>query len=89
LLAVIGSPYGKAYFQKASKQTTNLASINQKQLKAFKVFQPLLSEQDRIVAYLNDLQAKVSMLKVAQTRTSTTLDAMLPSILDKAFKGEL
>lgn len=89
LLAVIGSPYGKAYFQKASKQTTNLASINQKQLKAFKVFQPPLSEQDRIVAYLNNLQAKVSMLKVVQTRTSTTLDAMLPSILDKAFRGEL
>ncbi|SRR6266487_1500637 len=89
LLAIISSPYGKAYFQGASKQTTNLASINQKQLKAFKVFQPPLSEQDRIVAYLNDLQAKVSMLKVAQIRTSTVLDAMLPSILDKAFKGEL
>lgn len=89
LLAVISSPYGKAYFQRASKQTTNLASINQKQLKAFKVFQPPLSEQDRIVAYLNDLQTKVSMSKAAQTRSSTTLDALLPSILDKAFKGEL
>jgi type I restriction enzyme S subunit len=89
LLAVISSPYGKAYFQGASKQTTNLASINQKQLKAFKVFQPPLSEQDSIVAYLNDLQAKVSMLKAAQTRTSMALDAILPSILDKAFKGEL
>jgi type I restriction enzyme S subunit len=34
LAALISSPIGKAYFQQASKQTTNLASINQRQLKA-------------------------------------------------------
>ena len=38
LCALIGSSYGKEYFQSASKQTTNLASINQRQLKAFLVF---------------------------------------------------
>src|SRR5205823_8715305 len=49
LAALIGSPYGKAYFQAASKQTTNLATINQAQLKAFKLVRPPLPEQRRIV----------------------------------------
>jgi type I restriction enzyme S subunit len=86
---LIGSPVGKAYFQDASKQTTNLASINQRQLKAFRVFQPPLPEQRRIVAELDALQAEVDALKRLQAETAAELDALLPSILDKAFKGEL
>jgi type I restriction enzyme S subunit len=50
---------------------------------------PPISEQRRIVVYLDDLQAKVDALKKLQTETAAELDAMLPSILDKAFKGEL
>jgi type I restriction enzyme, S subunit len=52
---------------------------------------PLLSieEQQTFVAYLDSLQAKVNGLKNLQAETSTELDALLPSILDKAFKGEL
>ena len=42
-----------------------------------------------IVAYLDNLQAKVDHLKELQAKTSAELDALLPSILDKAFKGEL
>lgn len=86
---LISSPVGKTYFQEASKQTTNLASINQRQLKAFKVFQPPLVEQRRIVAELDALQAEVDALKRLQAETATELGALLPAILDKAFKGEL
>jgi type I restriction enzyme S subunit len=50
---------------------------------------PSLEEQRRIAAYLDDLQAKVDALKKLQAETATELDALLPSILDKAFKGEL
>jgi type I restriction enzyme S subunit len=89
LAALIGSPVGKAYFQEASKQTTNLASINQRQLKAFRIVQPPLSEQNRIVSYLDSLQAKVDTLKRLQAETAAELDALLPAILDRAFKGEL
>jgi type I restriction enzyme S subunit len=35
------------------------------------------------------VKTKVDQLKVLQAKTSTELDALLPSILDKAFKGEL
>ena len=48
-----------------------------------------LSEQRRIVAYLDGLQAKVDALKRLQAETATELNAILPSVLDKAFKGEL
>ena len=42
-----------------------------------------------IVAYLGNLQEKVGALKRWQTETAAELDAMLPSILGRAFKGEL
>jgi type I restriction enzyme, S subunit len=48
-----------------------------------------LDEQRRIVAYLDGLQAKVNGLRELQSETQEELDALLPSVLDKAFKGEL
>jgi type I restriction enzyme S subunit len=35
------------------------------------------------------LQAKVDAAKGLQNETDAELDALLPSILDRAFKGEL
>ena len=48
-----------------------------------------IGEQRRIVEYLDGLQANVDELKVFQAQTSAGLDALMPSILNKAFKGEL
>lgn len=48
-----------------------------------------LPEQRRIVAYLDNLQAKVDALKRLQAETAAELNALLPAVLDKAFKGEL
>jgi len=48
LAAVSASPYGKTFFVIASKQSTNLASINSTQLKLFPVPLPLYDEQLRI-----------------------------------------
>lgn len=50
---------------------------------------PSVNEQRRIVAHLDDLQDKVDALKGLQATTAVELNAMLPSILDKAFKGDL
>jgi type I restriction enzyme S subunit len=38
---------------------------------------------------LDALQAEVDALKKLQTETTAELNALLPAILDKAFKGEL
>jgi len=50
---------------------------------------PPLREQRRIVAYLESLQERTDILKALQADTSAELDALMPSILDKAFRGEL
>lgn len=50
---------------------------------------PPLPEQRRIVTYLDNLQAKIDALKRLQAETEAELNALLPSILDKAFQGEL
>jgi len=50
---------------------------------------PPLPEQRRIVAELDALQAEVNALKRLQAETAAELDALLPAILDRAFKGEL
>jgi len=49
----------------------------------------MLDEQRRIVAYLDDIQSKIDTLKKLQAETAEELNALLPSVLDKAFKGEL
>jgi type I restriction enzyme S subunit len=42
----------------------------------------------RIVSDLDALQAEVDAQKRPQTETAAELDALLPAILDKVFKGE-
>jgi len=59
LSLLTGSPYGKAYFQKCSKQSTNLASINSTQLKGFPVLIPPLSEQAAIADLLSTWDAAI------------------------------
>jgi type I restriction enzyme S subunit len=64
-------------------------NLNLNLIRQFLVPLPPLPEQRHIVAYLDNLQAKVDALKRLQAETAAELDALLPSILDKAFKGEL
>jgi type I restriction enzyme S subunit len=75
---LLGQRYGQG---KPGLNLTNIRSIE--------IPVPPLGEQRRIVAYLDGLQAKVSALRALQSETQKELDALLPSILDKAFKGEL
>lgn len=48
-----------------------------------------IAKQRRIVSELDALQAEVDALKRLQAETAAQLDALLPAILDRAFKGEL
>lgn len=50
---------------------------------------PSLPEQRCIVAELDALQAEVDALKHQQAETAAELDALLPAILDRAFRGGL
>jgi type I restriction enzyme, S subunit len=75
---LLGQRYGQG------KPGLNLSNI-----RALKLPIPPLLEQRRIVAYLDDLQARVDALKRLQAETAAELDALLPSVLDKVFRGEL
>jgi type I restriction enzyme S subunit len=48
-----------------------------------------MEQQVKIVAALDALQSKLDSVKALQAETAVELDAMLPAILDKAFKGGL
>ena len=78
----------QGHFSDIKTQTT-IAHLTGVKLKAYSVFVPSLAEQRNIVTYLDNLQAKVDSLKRLQTETAAELNAMLPSILDKAFQGKL
>ena len=63
--------------------------FTQKILKKLNVPVPPLERQEQIIAYLEQLQAKVDIVGGLQSTTQRELDALLPAILDKAFKGTL
>ena len=63
--------------------------LNLRNIRSLEFPFPPIEEQRRIVAYLDDLQTKVDALNHLQAETATELEALLPSVLDKAFKGEL
>jgi type I restriction enzyme S subunit len=79
--------YLRTHLEKLAPQSTQ-KNINLEILSVLPIPLLKLSEQQRIVAYLDDLQSKVDTLKRKQAEAAE-LDALLPSILDKAFKGEL
>lgn len=71
------------------KGGTTVQSLVWDKVRNFNVCIPPLSEQKRVVTYLDELKAQIDTLRHIHTETSVELDALLPSILDKAFKGEL
>jgi type I restriction enzyme S subunit len=86
----LASPFSQEYLV---KRKTDLAdaqvNISQAILRSTPIAYPPLAEPQRIVAYLDNIHAKVYSLKNMQAETAAELDALLPSVLDQAFKGEL
>ena len=62
-----------------------MPKISQSKLESMPVPVPSLTEQHRILAELDALQAEVDALKRLQAETAAELAALLPSILDRAF----
>lgn len=79
----------RAQIEDLGKTTAGNIGVSGSDAKEFVVPIPPLTEQRRIVAELDALQAVVETLKRLQAETAAELDALLPSILDRAFKGEL
>lgn len=72
-----------------ARTTAGQYNVSLGRLRNTKIPLPPHAEQHRIVAYLDGLQQKVDELRRLQTATQKELDALMPSILAKAFAGEL
>ncbi len=77
------------WFRDYNARGQGLPNLNTDMLRPMKFPLPPLDEQRRIVAYLDSVQARLAAVREVQSATGEELDALLPSILDKAFKGEL
>jgi type I restriction enzyme S subunit len=85
------SPSMRDYVYKHMTGTNpNIQKINQQTIFGFPFPEKIsITEQKRIVEELDALQAEVDKLKRLQAETAAELNALLPAILDRAFKGEL
>lgn len=88
LMRFMISPYGQRVIH-GGKVETARPNISLRDVSRLSIPVTTLPEQRRIIDYLDGLQAKVDRLKDLQAKTAAELDALLPSILDQAFKGQL
>jgi type I restriction enzyme S subunit len=69
--------------------STNYAAIRPRDVLRYTIPMPDLLQQERVVAVIRGLQEQVTNLIRLQTRINKELEGLFPSILDKAFRGEL
>lgn len=84
-----GNVFGRDYFEKFGKQTTNLASINKTVLKMFPVPLPPLYEQREIVQRIEAIDTEVALLENQIKNELSRSEALRQSILKRAFEGKL
>ncbi|GAA5484315.1 restriction endonuclease subunit S [Haloferula sargassicola] len=81
--------FGRAYFEREGKQTTNLASINRAKLCALPVPLPPLPEQRRIVARIEELFSRLDSGVAALRHAKAQLQRYRQSVLAAAVTGQL
>jgi type I restriction enzyme S subunit len=89
LVFALGSRSVRQQVERLGKTTAGNIGISGGNAKSFQVPVPPIPDQHRIAAELDAMQLQVDALKKFQSETAAELDALLPSVLDRAFKGEL
>ena len=84
-----GNEFGRAYFEREGKQTTNLASINRAKLRALPIPLPPLPEQRRIVARIEELFSRLDAGIAALRHAKAQLQRYRQSVLAAAVTGQL
>jgi len=87
--AVWNSRLVRRVIEEMAKTTSGIWKINQGHIASVSIPVPSLDEQQRVLCQLNTLRSKVVSAKDFQSQTAMQLDALVPSILSKAFRGEL
>ena len=84
-----GNSFGRDYFEKGGKQTTNLASINKTVLKALPVPYCSSAEKVEIVRLLDERLGSADTLQAEIDANLARADVLRQSILRNAFSGQL
>jgi type I restriction enzyme S subunit len=81
----------RTVFDSAWSATTGSAqpTIPLRAIRELPIPLPPLAEQRRIIVELDRLQAEIDSLRCLQAETTAEIDALLPSILSRAFAGEM
>jgi type I restriction enzyme S subunit len=85
----INSSRARSFLFANKKQMTGQANINSRTLLNLPVALPNLDEQQALLGLIERTQQRVDEIQLVQNLRSAELDALLPSILDKVFRGEL
>ena len=85
----IGSPYGKAYFLAHAKQTTGIATINQKVLGNFPLLIPPFQEQERIANSIHVRLQETEKLRSTLETQLAEINQLPAALLRQAFSGGL
>jgi type I restriction enzyme S subunit len=88
LLILLRSPQLEAQFA-GETRTTAQGAFGIKKMRRLLLPVPSMAIQTAIVSSFEEIQSRVDTLKQLQAETQAELDALLPSILDQAFRGEL
>jgi type I restriction enzyme S subunit len=76
--------------QKMSGTSLSIQKINQTKILQFPFpVSTSTTKQKEVVGHLDRLQKQVDQVRELQAQVVTTLNALLPSVLERAFKGEL
>jgi type I restriction enzyme S subunit len=87
LTSYLNGPIGQDEIHARSRTTSGLRNLSIGRIKEIPVPIPSLDQQRRVATHVAAVQAKLSDLRRVQTETAAELDALLPSVLGRAFKG--
>jgi type I restriction enzyme S subunit len=85
----LNSPVGMEEVRRRSRTTSGLLTLSVERIRAIELPIPSLGEQRKSIEALRVLRTRVDALRRLQTSTQAELAALLPAVLDKAFRGEL
>jgi type I restriction enzyme S subunit len=88
LVWALRSPYLQARIRERSRGDM-IKHLVLREIRALIVPVPPIPDQERTIAWLDRLQMKIDSLASLRAQNVAELDALLPSILDKAFKGDI
>lgn len=71
------------------KSTHDTRKLTTKSLLSLEIPTPPVDVQSRITPYLQGLRSKIEEVRHEQRNVTSALNTLMPSILDRAFKGEL